>query len=100
MMDSITSPNPAVMKIPCRRCLMEGVRKEDILQKIGEYLDALPAEERTPAELYQARLLICETCKRMENGLCKECGCFVLYRAGKKSSYCPIGCWNPAENDK
>ena len=88
-----------VQKIPCRRCLMEGVKKEDILQKIEEYLNALPLEERTPAEQYQKRLTVCETCSRMENGLCKECGCFVLYRAGKNSSDCPSGRWKLSDND-
>ena len=83
-----------VSGIPCRRCLMEGVRKEEILQKIEEYLNALPSEERTPAARYQSRLTVCETCSRMENGLCMECGCFVLYRAGKNSSDCPAGRWN------
>ena len=83
-----------VSGIPCRRCLMEGVRKEEILQKIEEYLNALPPEERTPAARYQSRLTVCEACSRMENGLCKECGCFVLYRAGKNSSDCPAGRWN------
>ena len=83
-----------VSGIPCRRCLMEGVRKEEILQKIEEYLNALPSEERTPAARYRSRLTVCETCSRMENGLCKECGCFVLFRAGKNSSDCPAGRWN------
>ena len=83
-----------VSGIPCRRCLMEGVRKEEILQKIEEYLNAMAPEERTPAARYQSRLTVCEACGRMENGLCKECGCFVLYRAGKNSSDCPVGRWN------
>ena len=79
--------------IPCRRCLFEGVDKDRIMDMINGYLEALPEEERTPDPLYRERLDVCETCSRLQNGLCAVCGCFVLYRAGKTSSECPCGLW-------
>ena len=82
-----------ITKIPCRRCLFEGVDREKIITMIEGYLEALPEEERTPEGLYRERLTVCETCPKLSNGLCSLCGCFVLYRAGKKSSDCPGGKW-------
>jgi hypothetical protein len=80
-------------KIPCRRCLFEGVDKEKIMAMIEGYLEALPEEEKTPENIYQERLSVCEPCSRLENGLCVMCGCFVLYRAGRTTSECPCGKW-------
>lgn len=82
-----------ITKIPCRRCLLEGVDRDKITAMIEGYLDALPEEERTPEALYRERLAVCETCPNLSNGLCSQCGCFVLYRAGKTSSSCPGGKW-------
>lgn len=73
----------------CRKCLMEGVSEETLTEKIKAYLEALPADQRTGGEQYQIRLSLCEACPNLENGLCRLCGCFVLYRAGKLASHCP-----------
>ncbi len=81
------------LKIPCRRCLFEGVDREQVVKTIETYLEALPDGERTPDALYQERLAVCETCPNLSNGLCSLCGCFVLYRAGKTASGCPGGKW-------
>ena len=80
-------------KIPCRRCLFEGVDRDKITEMIEGYLEALPEDERTPEAPYRERLAVCETCPNLSNGLCSLCGCFVLYRAGKKSADCPGGRW-------
>ncbi len=73
----------------CRKCLMEGISEEALLEKIKAYLDALPADQKTDDGQYQVRLSLCETCPQLENGLCRLCGCFVLYRAGKRDAHCP-----------
>lgn len=80
-------------RIPCRRCLLDGVSREGIEQKITEYLSSLSEEEQTPSALYTERLAVCESCASLENGLCRECGCFVLYRAGKAQASCPLSRW-------
>ncbi len=79
------------MKIPCRKCLLEGVSEEQVQEKIAEYLSAMPEAERTPEADYSNRLAKCADCPSLSNGLCVQCGCFVLYRAGKLSSHCPLG---------
>lgn len=73
----------------CRKCLMDGVSAEELQAKIEAYLDAMPQDLRTSPEDYEARLLLCEDCSNLSNGLCKLCGCFVLYRAGQKNNHCP-----------
>lgn len=77
----------------CRKCLLEGVTQEEMTAKIRDYLAALPEEEQTAPTVYNSRLAVCGTCSRLENGLCKECGCFVLYRAGRASLKCPVEKW-------
>lgn len=73
----------------CRKCLIEGISEEDLKAKIESYLEALPQNNRTDPKDYEARLQVCEDCENLSNGLCKLCGCFVLYRAGKKDMACP-----------
>lgn len=80
-------------KIPCRRCLFEGVDRDKVMNMIQEYLGALSDEERASDSLYHERLHVCGDCSRLENGLCVMCGCFVLYRAGRKDSRCPVDRW-------
>lgn len=78
------------MKIPCRKCLLLGVSEEEVKQKTADYLSSLPEESRTPSEEYEKRLAVCEHCPELTNGLCKQCGCFVLYRAGILANHCPL----------
>ena len=78
-----------ITKIPCRRCLFEGVDRDKITAMIEDYLEALPEEERTPEALYRERLAVCETCDKLADGMCRECGCFVLYRAAVATNDCP-----------
>ena len=86
------SGGPSTLRF-CRKCLLEGVTQEEMTAKIQDYLAALPEEEQTDASVYNSRLAVCGTCSRLENGLCKECGCFVLYRAGRASLKCPVEKW-------
>lgn len=89
---SLTGETGSVLRF-CRKCLLEGITREEMTAKIQDYLAALPEEEQAGTSLYNSRLAVCETCSRLENGLCKECGCFVLYRAGRTSLNCPVGKW-------
>ena len=77
------------VKIPCRRCLIEGLDEAEVMAKLQEYIDAIEPDKRTPDELYRRRLAVCETCPQLSGGMCRQCGCFVLYRAAKIASDCP-----------
>ena len=82
--DQTSSP-----KIPCRRCLIEGLDETEVLAKLQEYIDAIEPTRRTPDDVYRFRLSVCEDCPQLTNGMCRLCGCFVLYRAATAGNCCP-----------
>ena len=76
-------------RIPCKRCMIAGLREEEVLLRLSDYIDAIEPDKRAPQERYQARLAVCETCEQLSGGMCRECGCFVLYRAAIAGNDCP-----------
>lgn len=73
----------------CRKCkwTREMLEKERI--KLQDYIENIPEEEKVSQEKYEERLLICDRCKELRNGLCGQCGCYVAVRAVRKIGYCP-----------
>lgn len=57
--------------------------------KLQDYIENIPEEEKVSQEKYEERLLICDQCKELRNGLCGQCGCYVAVRAVRKIGYCP-----------
>ena len=76
-------------RIPCRRCMITGLREEEVLLRLSDYIDAIEPDRRTPDAEYRRRLAVCETCDKLADGMCRECGCFVLYRAAVATNDCP-----------
>lgn len=65
-------------------------QKDQMYQKIAEYLSQLEEEECVADSVYEERLKKCSVCDRLVDGLtCMDCGCFVLIRAKKKRLHCP-----------
>ena len=87
--NALTRENASHTKIPCRRCLIEGLDAAEVMAKLQEYIDAIEPDMRTPDDLYHRRLAVCETCPQLSGGMCRQCGCFVLYRAAKAAACCP-----------
>ena len=79
----------ATLRIPCRKCLIAGLREEEVLLRLSDYIDAIDSAKRTPQELYRKRLAACDCCEKLADGMCRECGCFVLYRAAIADNVCP-----------
>ena len=54
-----------------------------------------PVTEDTVSEdIYRSRLEICMACDKLIGGMtCRECGCFVQFRARHKSAACIYGKW-------
>jgi hypothetical protein len=77
----------------CRRCLLEDMREEELFQNLREIIDAIPAESKSPDDLYMKRLEICRACDRLINGMCMLCGCYVELRAASIARRCPDGAW-------
>lgn len=53
------------------------------------YLKGLDEEIKVEDEIYRERLIRCEECDNLTDGICKICGCFVEYRAAMKAKGCP-----------
>jgi len=69
--------------------MIAGFREEDVMLRLREYIAALEPSRRTPDKLYRQRLAVCESCPKLKDGCCRECGCFVLYRAAVAANGCP-----------
>ncbi|MBP5463531.1 MAG: hypothetical protein J6Y20_15595 [Lachnospiraceae bacterium] len=81
-----SSPAP---RIPCRKCLIEGLKESEVMATLQEYINAIEPSRRTPDDIYRNRLSICEKCRHLSGGMCRLCGCFVLYRAATAGNGCP-----------
>ena len=73
----------------CMRCLLLEIDPEGLYKKVSELIEAMPEDVKTNADEYSRRLDICRRCECLENGICRECGCFVELRAAAKKNYCP-----------
>lgn len=73
----------------CKRCLLADIDVDGLYKKVSELVELIPEDIRASDELYHKRLEICRTCQSLENGICRECGCFVELRAATRKNYCP-----------
>lgn len=73
----------------CKRCLLADVDIDGLFKKVSELIEIIPEDIKAGKELYNMRLDICKNCECLENGICRECGCFVELRAATKKNYCP-----------
>jgi hypothetical protein len=57
--------------------------------------DLFNGSERTPDEIAQSRLEICQGCEffKKNGSRCKKCGCFMKLKTLIEKSRCPIGKW-------
>ncbi|CBK74094.1 hypothetical protein CIY_12720 [Butyrivibrio fibrisolvens 16/4] len=60
---------------------------------IEKYKGALKPEDMAGDEEYEARLLVCRQCEKLNAGTCMSCGCYVELRAAAKISRCPNKKW-------
>ena len=77
------------MKIKCRKCLLEEAGEEELLKALEELKESIPENERANSRLYEERLALCKECDNLHSGMCRICGCYVEFRAMKKTQYCP-----------
>ena len=91
------------MEEDCPGC---GKNKVDLSpEAVAALVDEIPIalELKASEEVLAERLGLCQTCEALrEEVLCAYCGCFVLFRARARKSYCPHpagGKWI-AMNDK
>lgn len=76
----------------CKKCLMREMAEADIAM-IEKYKAAIKTKDRVSEQEYEARLLVCKTCDRLNAGTCAACGCYVELRALSPASSCPHKMW-------
>ncbi len=76
----------------CKKCLI-GQQAEDYLKLIEKNKAATPAKYRTPDDVYDHRITVCEACEKRNGATCMACGCYVELRAIRKDSKCPHRKW-------
>ncbi|MGL6174549.1 MAG: DUF6171 family protein [Cellulosilyticaceae bacterium] len=77
------------MEQVCKRCYRFQEEGEKLQETINHYIEALEAHHKVAESVYTERLVKCETCDALVNGVCKYCGCFVVVRAIKTKQRCP-----------
>lgn len=73
----------------CKKCLLQDFAPEEYLENMRAYLQGLDEEIKTEDMIYRDRLSYCEECDKLNEGICRICGCFVEYRAAIKIKRCP-----------
>ncbi|MCR5520464.1 MAG: DUF6171 family protein [Lachnospiraceae bacterium] len=78
---------------PCRLCLLRDINPAEYEAKVKRLIKLLGPDEKTPDDVYEARLQVCTTCSYLKDAFCGACGCMVELRAAKKAEKCPYGKW-------
>jgi hypothetical protein len=73
----------------CRKCLLEDIAADEFLDNMRTYLEGLDEAVKAEDKVYKERLSACRSCEKLNEGICKLCGCFVEYRAAMKNKACP-----------
>lgn len=73
----------------CKKCFLTDFAPEEYLNNMRAYLDGLDEEIKAEKDVYEERLSHCEGCDKLNEGICRICGCFVEYRAAIKLKRCP-----------
>ena len=74
----------------CRQCLLREMADEnDYYKSVVFYRETMPKKKRTPDDMYEMRVLACKECPSLENGTCRQCGCYVEMRAARIDMHCP-----------
>ncbi len=73
----------------CKKCFLKDYAPEEYLNNMRAYLHGLDDGIRTEEDTYQQRLSLCGECDKLNEGICRLCGCFVEYRAAIRSKKCP-----------
>ena len=79
------------MKKICNCNIPANLQKDMMADSIAAYVASLPKEDIVDDEEYERRLKLCSGCADLGGGLtCSQCGCFVLARARKRQTDCPM----------
>lgn len=77
----------------CKACILAKIDAEyaaNLEQKIKHIETHLKVSE----DIYQSRMSICESCDKLDQAICRGCGCYVELRGVMKRNSCPYNKWN------
>lgn len=77
----------------CRKCLTRDMDRNEYFENLHTYIANLDEEVKVSEPLYEKRLLICQSCDRLYDGMCRACGRYVELRAVMKKNRCPYEQW-------
>jgi hypothetical protein len=80
------------MERVCKQCLLREMAGADAAM-IETYKAKIRQEDRVNEKIYEARLLICKGCEKLNAGTCSACGCYVELRALSPMAGCPYKKW-------
>lgn len=72
----------------CRCCLLRESGEQAMYKTVGEYVEKIPPDKRTPQDVYEKRLSLCRECDMLISGTCMKCGCYVELRAAFSDKRC------------
>lgn len=76
----------------CKACILAKIDAEyaaNLEQKIKHIDKDLKVEPET----YNERMSICESCEKLDNAICRACGCYVELRGVMRKNRCPYKKW-------
>ena len=75
--------------ISCRRCLLEDIHEDQLLETIRDMIQSLPQDLKVSEVSYRSRLSLCRACDHLLSGMCLKCGCYVELRCAYLNRHCP-----------
>lgn len=75
--------------ISCRKCYDFVDGSVGLRQSVDIYINNMTQNEKCSQAEYNRRLMVCDKCTKMVNGICSYCGCIILIRAMIKKKGCP-----------
>lgn len=77
----------------CRKCLTSDMDQTEYFHNLHDYIERLDDDIKADTELYQIRLEQCRRCDRLNDAMCRACGCYVELRAVVLKNSCPYKYW-------
>ena len=65
----------------------------EFFDNLHTYIANMDEDLKVDETTYEERLKVCTSCDRLEDGMCRACGCYVELRALTKGKSCPYGQW-------
>ena len=76
----------------CKACILAKIDAE-YAANLEQRIKHIDKELKVTPETYQERMSICENCDKLEQAICRACGCYVELRGVMRKNACPYKKW-------